>query len=167
MRNVILSLPRCGSAWLAAYFGYLHDPLIHLSQAQVAHHSIVDTGAAVDPEMALGRYKADNTVVVVGSSSRVSQSLAKLGYPVGRSLVEEWTDRLARCALNNQLSMFEYSDLFGEFALADEPLRLCEALGEDYDSARWSNQQQLNVQHSILHYSADGYNRYVEWLRAS
>ena len=98
MRNVIMALPRCGSAWLAAYFGYLHDPLMHLSQAQVAHHSIVDTGAAVDPEMALGRYKAANTVVVVGSSSRVSQSLAKLGYPVGRSLVEEWTDRLARCA---------------------------------------------------------------------
>ena len=49
MSNVILSMPRCGSAWLASYFGYLHDPLVHTTwdnhQKFNVQHSIMEYDA--------------------------------------------------------------------------------------------------------------------------
>jgi hypothetical protein len=167
MRNVILSLPRCGSAWLAAYFGYLHDPLMNMTWDSVKNYSIVDTGAATDPEQAFLQYGADRTVVLTRNVDRVVASLRRLDFPVGRELVEAWDARLRECARKYGLPLFDYGDLFGRHGYMEEAARLADRLGEDWDSVRWTNQREVNVQHNITEYSRPGYDQYLRWLRAS
>ena len=167
MRNVILSLPRCGSAWLAAYFGYLHDPMMYIDPVKgIGRYSVVDTGAAVDPGAAYAKYHPDRAVVLVGHEDRITQSLQALGFPVSRELVLEWSDRLHNFAIGKRLPLFHYGDFFGntDLGAAED---LCAALGEDFDTLRWANQREVKVTHDIKYYTTERYENYVRWLRAS
>jgi len=162
MRNVILSMPRCGSAWLAAYFGYLHDP--HTIPKVGA--GIVDTGAAADPDRAWRRHRGETTIVLSGDLDRVLQSLWVHDVPVSPELGAAWKDRLERVALFNNLPLFFYEHLFTEKDW-NEIERLHDVLDEDFDPIRWVNQMECNVQHQMSYYTAERFESYMRWLRAS
>ena len=167
MSNVILSMPRCGSAWLASYFGYLHDPLVHTTWDNIRpHHSIVDTGACVDPIRAAEKW-GRRPVALIRDNADIVRSLQMLNYPVTPELVEGWEIRLQDATFVEGWPLFRYEDLLGLDSRTGEIIRLHECLGEEVDWLKWDNHQKFNVQHSIADYDAEAFEYYVSWLNAS
>jgi len=162
MRNLIMALPRTGSAWLASYFGYLHDPMASAGVVPVGY-SVVDTGAAINPSLLYEKFEPDRCIIMLRDSGEVVQSLTRLGFVIKLETVQRWCSTLLAFSLARNIRFFDYEQIFRNDT---DRLELCRELGEEYDTFRFKNQMLCNVQQDITTYTTEGYDEYKRWLHA-
>lgn len=164
MRPVVLALPRSGSAWLASYLGYLHDPILHRDPFLWGPNAgVVDTGAAYNPEKAWRKYGEGPACVLLRDQDAAYRSLVKLNHSVTREDVGQWYRKLYDFAMDNQLFVFWYEDIFDNRQILES---LCHYMNCEYDSIWAENARQLHIEHPYKYYTPDAWRRYVEWVDA-
>lgn len=169
MTVAVMAMPRSGSAWLAAYFGWLHDPLIERTWDEVKAYGIVDTGAAYNPERAYDKYVAEGKRVflLLRRADNVFASLDRTSAFEGvtRYHTVQWLDNLAFLAEEKDVPVVWYEDLFGRYSSMHGG-EIAEYTREDFDHIRWQNQQHVNVQTDLRRYTSSAFDRYKEWIDA-
>lgn len=166
MRPVVLALPRSGSAWLASYLGYLHDPILHRDPFLWGPNAgVVDTGAAYNPERVWQcRYGGGPAVVLLRWPKDAYESLVKLNHSVTQEDVTGWYEKLINFAHGNLVPIYWYHDIMAPHSGALHSL--CNELLCEYDSIWAENARQLHIEHPYKYYTPDAWKRYVEWVDA-
>lgn len=164
MRPVVLALPRSGSAWLAAYLGYLHDPVTHLDLRLLPPScGVVDTGAAYNPEKVWRRYGEGPACVLLRNPEEAYASMVKLSNTVSFSDVAEWYNKLYEFGTDNDLPVFWYDDIFSVLPSLEH---LCDRMGCEYELTWAKNFKRLRIEHPFSDYTRETWDRYVEWADA-
>lgn len=170
MNLAILAMPRSGSAWLASYLGYLHDPLRTFDWEEVRQYNIVDTGAAYNPGVVYHKYRkaGKEVAVLLRGSKDVYRSLHASGkFPeVTEAHVCGWLDGLSEVAERYSLTTVWAEDLLLGRYTAMHAEEFLDCIGEEFDRVRWANQKELNVQASLDLYTAEAFQRYRRWVDA-
>lgn len=165
MSGVVLSLPRCGSAWLASYLGYLHDPITHLDMSRIGPRGVVDTGCGIDVDAALRKYTGRTKVFLVRNPEEIRASLSKMGFPTAGPELEEAYEYMHTVSMAHGTAVYYYDSLFsGDLRVLDG---LCRELGCEFDAVWAENAMRLHVEHQHSDF-LDGcaLRKYKEWLYA-
>jgi hypothetical protein len=165
VRPVVLALPRSGSAWLASYLGYLHDPILHRDPFLWGPNAgVVDTGAAYNPEKAWRKYEEGPACVLLRDPTSAWRSLVKLNHSVTMEDVGEWDRKLYDFATGNNLPVFWYEDIFHPLRSSLESL--CHHMNCEYDYIWAENARQLHIEHPYGLYTREAWDRYTTWIDA-